>query len=438
MPDDSSPNDIGMRTWTFVKRSVPAFLISYLFLITILIGTAQQNVVDGLKAKNIEYDYNVAVRYHLDPRRLEVQQNEYAVQLNTATDGQRRGQLLLGRLERAINIGLRELQGSIRTLNDRAACNLVVPDGTPAAEDQIAVLAAAASVRNCVQQSPEAGNPQVRVLNQTLGELAVEVQGKIEQLEDARLRIETLNVTISSLTEKRAAQARLIEQSARSTDIMAVLDVFSDGTWPLARYLVPFPPTLMGILVAFTSGLFGALLVTLILLVYPTQVQTLTRTTAYGERLLLGGLIALAVFVLLFSGVAVLNGSSGTAESQNVMAYAAIGILSGMFSDRAAAWIATNPIFDAGARDGQLPNTQNGEPVLAEPADTEPAVTEPADTEPAHTEPADTGPADTEPVPEPAFTEPAFIEPAATEPQPAALDNDGREGLDGNGGEEQQ
>lgn len=369
MPDENQLEAIGAKAWRIFKRSVPGILIPYLFLITILVGTAQQNVVDGLKAKNVDYDYNVAVRYHLYPSRLEEKQNEYVALLNRATDSQRRGQLQLSRLERAINIGLRELQGSIRTLNVRAACNLVVPDITSAAEDQIAMLAASASVRNCVQQSSEASNPQVHVLIQTLGALAVEVQGKIEQLEEARLGLETLNVTISSLNEKRAAQARLIEQSARSTDVMAVLDVFSDRTWPFARYLVPFPPALMGILVAFTSGLFGALLVTLILLVYPSQDQVLTRTTAYGERLLLGGLIALAVFVLLFSGVAVLNGSNGTAVSQNVMAYAAIGILSGMFSDRAAGWIARNPVFDAPADHGGSRTQDDHSPPIASPPD---------------------------------------------------------------------
>jgi hypothetical protein len=40
----------------------------------------------------------------------------------------------------------------------------------------------------------------------------------------------------------------------------------------------------------------------------------------------------------LFSGVAVLGGNE-SGNSQNLMAYAAIGILSGMFSDQAAGWL---------------------------------------------------------------------------------------------------
>ncbi|MGZ8997946.1 MAG: hypothetical protein ACXW2T_03720, partial [Allosphingosinicella sp.] len=70
-----------------------------------------------------------------------------------------------------------------------------------------------------------------------------------------------------------------------------------------------------------------------------------TRSASYGGRILLGGLIALGVFVLLFSGVAVLGGSESNANSHNLMAYAAIGILSGMFSDQAAGWLSERSTF---------------------------------------------------------------------------------------------
>jgi drug/metabolite transporter (DMT)-like permease len=75
-----------------------------------------------------------------------------------------------------------------------------------------------------------------------------------------------------------------------------------------------------------------------VIFVYPESRFKFTRSSSYAGRILLGGLIALGVFVLLFSGVAVLGGSD-TGNSQNLMAYSAIGILCGMFSDQAAGWL---------------------------------------------------------------------------------------------------
>jgi hypothetical protein len=58
------------------------------------------------------------------------------------------------------------------------------------------------------------------------------------------------------------------------------------------------------------------------------------------------------VFVLLYSGVAVLGGSESNGNSQNLMAYAAIGILSGMFSDQAAGWLSEHSTFASPAAAG--------------------------------------------------------------------------------------
>ena len=135
------------------------------------------------------------------------------------------------------------------------------------------------------------------------------------------------------------------EAAARSGDIIAVLKVFEDSRWPLAKQLVYVPPALTGIILATVSGLFGALLITLILFVYPDNRYKFTRTKSYFGRILLGGLIALGVFVLMFSGVAVLAGPNASGSAQNLIAYGGIGILAGMFSDQAAGWLSDRSMF---------------------------------------------------------------------------------------------
>ena len=99
------------------------------------------------------------------------------------------------------------------------------------------------------------------------------------------------------------------------------------------------------IILASVSGLFGALLITLILFVYPDNRYKFTRTNSYFGRILLGGLIALGVFVLMFSGVSVLSGPNASGSAQNLIAYGGIGILAGMFSDQAAGWLSDRSMF---------------------------------------------------------------------------------------------
>jgi hypothetical protein len=151
------------------------------------------------------------------------------------------------------------------------------------------------------------------------------------------------------LTEEKQAAEAALARARQSSDAMAMFNLFSGSAWPLVDWLIKVPPALMPILLAFASGLFGALLITLVLFVYPKNQFKFTASNSFAGRMLLGGLIALAVVVLLFSGVAVLGDAT---ESQNQMAYAALGLLAGMFSDQAAEWLSRSSRFRA-ASDGQ-------------------------------------------------------------------------------------
>lgn len=106
--------------------------------------------------------------------------------------------------------------------------------------------------------------------------------------------------------------------------------------------LVYLSPPLLQLLLTFVSGLLGALLVTLILIVYPSN-QILSEADARPvTRTFLGGLVALCVYVVLLGGTAVLgSGNSAHAAGNNYMAFVGIGILAGMFSDRVAGWLST-------------------------------------------------------------------------------------------------
>lgn len=98
-----------------------------------------------------------------------------------------------------------------------------------------------------------------------------------------------------------------------------------------------FPPALLQILLTLFSGLFGAVLVTLVLIVYPHTDFNIMASKETWSRILLGGLVALCVYIVLLGGTAVVGAGSGlSGVGTNYMAFCGIGILAGMFSDRVA------------------------------------------------------------------------------------------------------
>jgi hypothetical protein len=202
----------------------------------------------------------------------------------------------------------------------------------------------AVATQHCAAERGSA-NPAIPPVAAEVLEGQRSVQKSLDDSAGLKRDSDDIQDRLDLLQAERNAIDKQLEAAARSGDIIAVLKVFEDSAWPLARQLVYVPPALTGIILASVSGLFGALLITLILFVYPDNRYKFTRTKSYFGRILLGGLIALGVFVLMFSGVAVLAGPNASGSAQNLIAYAGIGILSGMFSDQAAGWLSDRSVF---------------------------------------------------------------------------------------------
>jgi hypothetical protein len=154
-----------------------------------------------------------------------------------------------------------------------------------------------------------------------------------------------LAIATAKLTAVRtdlAAARELGESQGKARDAFSEIEFMADKWYLLGPLLVPLPPAILQILLTFLSGLFGALLVTLVLIVYPKKDIPLKATGHTWARTFLGGLIALCVYIVLLSGTAVLGSSTASAGAgTNYMAFCGIGILAGMFSDRVAQWLST-------------------------------------------------------------------------------------------------
>jgi hypothetical protein len=107
----------------------------------------------------------------------------------------------------------------------------------------------------------------------------------------------------------------------------------------LTRWLVDFPPPVLQLLLSASAGAFGALLITLILLVYPKTDLNFSTSGGFWERIMLGGFIAVCVYIVVLGGTAVLGTASFDQGGANYMTFCAISVLAGMFSDRVAHWL---------------------------------------------------------------------------------------------------
>ncbi len=162
------------------------------------------------------------------------------------------------------------------------------------------------------------------------------------------LRREALIASAATAKIKKQVDdgAASIEKAASPTaDEAKAIASFRDAdvlrAFFLTRWLIDFPPPVLQLLLSASAGAFGALLITLILLVYPKTELNFSTSGGFWERIMLGGFIAVCVYIVLLGGTAVLGTASFDQGGANYMTFCAISVLAGMFSDRVAYWLSS-------------------------------------------------------------------------------------------------
>lgn len=172
-----------------------------------------------------------------------------------------------------------------------------------------------------------------------------QVQGEVDRLGSEKKRIEAEMEALHTRIEGPGQKLEMLGY------VLAMPVVGKSG-------LIETPPALLHIILAFVSGLFGAMLLSLVLAVYPHNEFRFAKSHGYFRRLFLGGLVSICVFVVVGGGVAVLETGGGVFDgSGNFMSFAAIGVLAGMFSDRVALWLSrrANSFFTSDAEAPGVP-----------------------------------------------------------------------------------
>lgn|GEM_PF-1298545 len=330
------------RSWAdWAARAVVAILVTYVFIVVLLVATAQQKVDDALTKEAVGYDYSVAIRYYFGKESLKNVVGENSQAIKQSTGQLRAANDRVQAANRVVTAQAADLAEDLARLT-AAGCPAPPAPETPPTPAELVSMAAA--TQHCAAEQGEA-NPAIPPVASEVLAGQRDVQKTLDDSAGLKRDSDDIQDRLDLLQAERNQIDKQLEAAARSGDIIAVLKVFEDSQWPLARQLVYVPPALTGIILASVSGLFGALLITLILFVYPDNRYKFTRTKSYYGRILLGGLIALGVFVLMFSGVAVLAGPNASGSAQNLVAYGGIGILAGMFSDQAAGWLSDRSVF---------------------------------------------------------------------------------------------
>jgi hypothetical protein len=164
----------------------------------------------------------------------------------------------------------------------------------------------------------------------------------LDEIGKQQMKLDSIQDYVGTAETEIMGLQKQLASSADLSDNMADIVQFDES--PLGWLgLTWIPPATMQIVLSFVSGLFGSLLVTLVLAVYPNNDLHFTGSDSYWNRILLGGLIAVGIYIVLGGGMAVLSaGKADPGGATNFLSFCAIGMMAGMFSDKFAGWLSRN------------------------------------------------------------------------------------------------
>lgn len=342
-------------------RFVGAGVIVVIFVIVLLTASAQQEVLRRLAAIDSSLDYSSAyvIKGQVDQSENDARTAAKTEQLASeeASKASDAADTANGNFEEAWQPFTQE----IRTLSRGGKCEL-----SAQAADAMSLAARGqviTTLEDCTNGS-ELSSAQASKLRTTLnaqGGIVAPYQNALR----ANSRLSAANSRLARAQKQTQSLAQLDSKNKRIADSFDETSKLRSSWYLGDGLLIDLPPALLQIILSFVSGIFGALLITLVLIVYPNTKFTVASKSGYEARTFLGGLIALCVYVVLNGGSAVLGTAATVATgNNNYMAFCAIGILAGMFSDRVAAWLSksADQFFKADENEAVDPDAQEPPP----------------------------------------------------------------------------
>ena len=314
-----------------LMRAIFSLLVAFFFLLALLVASAQQQVMSQLDPG---MSYSVARKAVGDADQARRSLQAEQANREKLDDGKRMLEQKLTELDGQLYISMMTVDRVAESIAHSSLCARLNADGLPQGLPKWGAVygcyrdgTVPASDKDDIAALVDPGSDPTKLTEQT---------NRVKfDLQSADLRMAASNARL------QAAQDTIMKaaKASNALEIVTLLDESFVGFFGITH----IPPALMQILLCFLSGLFGALLITLVLLVYPNNDLSFARTNSFWNRILLGGLIAVGVFVIIAGGVGVLGSSEAVLSGQNnFLSFCAIGMLAGAFSDRFAKWLSDN------------------------------------------------------------------------------------------------
>jgi len=334
MEELESSGSLYRRIGLWTANILADLVIAFIFVTMVMSATAQQEALSQLKSQQVSLGYRAAFAISEQAREIERKNRSDLAKERSEVAALRLYEQRYRETERQFENAWAVILPSAGRLVQLNMCDIVLPaDNSLAARENVLD-----SIRDC--SADEGTSPRAaRILNSAKKEehrardALDSLLTAFENYYPVKLALEATQTDVKNATQLTADQEK-IRKSFSEIDFML------DSRALLGWVFVPLPPAILQIGLTFVAGLFGALLVTLILIVYPDNKLNIQQKGRTWARTFLGGLIALCVYIVLLSGTAVLGSSNiNSGAGTNYLAFCGIGILAGMFSDRVAAWL---------------------------------------------------------------------------------------------------
>jgi hypothetical protein len=335
-----------------------AVVVAAAFIVVLMTATAQQKVVEALDAQHAADPKSAPVDYSTAWAEMKAAKSAQA-QIDHLQKAEDTAKLILQKKQAALTAATGAVNDAWSAFRPEAviAANAHCPGANPEASTISDQRATWGAIKACMVMQLFSKDVSQEILQNAAGAGDFSTANNAflhasSELVGAQARVESLEASILPLSP-------IVQASSQARLAFYEMDFLTDDQSLGGGAFVNIPPFLMQIVLAFFAGMFGALLVTLVLVVYPNNAIGPSVGVNYAARLFLGGLISLGAYILIAGGTAIVGAEAALEDGHaNYMTFCAIGVLAGMFSDRAAAWISRRAdSFFAGAPQPPGPHT---------------------------------------------------------------------------------
>lgn len=325
---------IRLLDWfTHALKIIGATIVGFLFVAMLMVATAQQQIVAGLASQSIQGGYSGGLVLYQSALEKESGYDQLKRDFATWTQKQQQSYDSYLKTEAKLAAAWEPIQEDYSQVAALGTCGSFQP---PSQTDDAAQYAIAKQIANCNPGPSEAAKADALRPAQKNAAIYLHIARDDAAAGD---QVTLATTKVQQIRPQVNAGPGLTKEEESVWDMFNQVESAGLILGPLVS-LASLTPPLLQLLLTFVAGMFGALLVTLVLIVYPGNAIMSVADARPVTRTFLGGLIALCVYIVLLGGTAVLgSASSEHAAGDNYMAFAGIGILAGMFSDRVAGWL---------------------------------------------------------------------------------------------------